>query len=206
MSVFSLKLRNSGSRKCAMPNCLTGTTAKSNKKYVAVPKQFRERWLAAAGINKKYSPYTKIFFCQDHFDLDYTFSIAEDLIKVSDHLYITEDIIPKPTSEIQDNSWTLKVRRVPGPIPDASDEPVTRPHFNFNNDAATKQRDDALSNWHASLAQFGMSGQDYQEDAMSDDMGEDDGDDQGHYESNQFHGELRSEFKEEPELNDENSF
>lgn len=69
MSVFSLKLRNSGSRKCAMPNCLTGTTAKSNKKYVAVPKQFRERWLAAAGITKTYSPYTKIFFCQDHFDV-----------------------------------------------------------------------------------------------------------------------------------------
>lgn len=73
MSVFSLKLRNSGSRKCAMPNCLTGTTAKSNKKYVAVPKQFRERWLAAAGITKTYSPYTKIFFCQDHFDVRFLF-------------------------------------------------------------------------------------------------------------------------------------
>lgn len=77
MSVFSLKLRNSGSRKCAMPNCLTGTTAKSNKKYVAVPKQFRERWLAAAGINKKYSPYTKIFFCQDHFDVSSLLEMLE---------------------------------------------------------------------------------------------------------------------------------
>lgn len=73
-----------------------------------------------------------------------------------------------------DNSWTLKVRRVPGPIPDASDEPVTRPHFNFNNDSA-KQRDEALTNWHASLAQFGMSGGDYQEDDDNDDMAEDDG-------------------------------
>lgn len=105
-------------------------------------------------------------------------------------------------SHLTDNSWTLKVRRVPGPIPDASDEPVTRPHFNFNNDSA-KQRDDALSNWHASLAQFGMSGGDYHEEDENDDIGEDDTEDQSHYESNQFHGELRSEFKEEPELNDE---
>lgn len=83
---------------------------------------------------------------------------------------------PVPESKIPftDNSWTLKVRRVPGPIPDASDEPVTRPHFNFNNDSA-KQRDEALTNWHASLAQFGMSGGDYQEDDDNDDMAEDDG-------------------------------
>lgn len=247
--------------------------------------------------------------------MDYTFSIKEDMIKVSDHLYITEEVIPKATSDMQgnkieipyhkpsntfvrktymnpkkksksltqqnvlnniiknnnedflkrklnkgnevvcldeesdddnndieiqnddenipdgntihaklerniaDNSWTLKVRRVPGPIPDSSDEPVSRPHFNFNNEKNQMS-------WHESLAQFGaMSGGDYQEDDVEedDDMVDDagvyynphkalkinenifpQGDDDARFSnSNAYHEELRSEFKAEPELNDE---
>jgi len=193
-----------------MPNCLTGTTAKSNKKYVAVPKQFRERWLAAANINKKYSPYTKIFFCQDHFDLDYTFSIAEDVIKVSDHLYITEEVIPRPTSDIQDNSWTFKVRRVPGPIPDhGEDLPVTRPHFNFNSrsNGSPKTQNQFSNQLYNRLSQsFNMSGGDYDEMDDEDDIGDEAIDQDDDYQGNRefvFNKNMHQEFKEEPELNDD---
>lgn len=134
--------------------------------------------------------------------LDYTFSIAEDVIKVSDHLYITEEVIPRPTTDIQDHSWTLKVRRVPGPIPDTGEEhPVTRPHFNFNTSNANNGTSPGknFSNLYSQLSQQFMGG-DYDEDDVDEDADEmgDDGMDQRFTSYQNV-----KEFKEEPELNDD---
>lgn len=126
------------------------------------------------------------------------------MIKVSDHLYITEEVIPRATSDLQDHSWTLKVRRVPGPIPDTGEEhPVTRPHFNFNASNVNSDGGSPSKNFptlYSQLSQqFGMSTGDYDEEDM--DEGDDIGDEAV---DQQFHNYPHiQEFKEEPELNDD---
>lgn len=137
--------------------------------------------------------------------LDYTFSVAEDVIKVSDHLYITEEVIPRPTSELQDHSWTLKVRRVPGPIPDTGEEhPVTRPHFNFNTSGGMNNGGGSPSKnfptLYSQLSQhFGLGSNDYDDEDL------DDADDIGDEAVDQRFNNYQNiqEFKEEPELNDD---